>query len=1018
MDPLIGRHLGRYRVLAELGRGGMGVVYRALDTSLDREVALKVLPSGVVVGDDERRRFLKEAQTVSQLEHAHIGVIHEVGESDGVSFIAMELIRGESLDQVLTRGPLSASRALEIGAEIAEGLARAHDRGVIHRDLKPANVMITDDGHVKIIDFGLAKAFDRAPASDAATVAVSTDIGVIKGTAAYMSPEQARGDRLDARSDLFSFGVVLYQMLSGRPPFQAPSYVDTLHAIAHDPAPPLTIAGSAAAVPAQDEVQRLVEKCLAKDPAARYQTARDLVVDLRSARRRLDSAPMSAVVADVRAGASARVAAASASGRSWLTWAVPIVLVAVAGAYWWTHRAPPPPPPMTASGRPSVAVLYFQNNTGSPQLDWLRTGLTDMVVTDLSQSTEMDVLSTDRLYQILVSLRRQNDQVMSFDTVRDVARLAGARHVLVGNYVKSGDTIRINVTLQEADSGRIVSAEHLEASGEANLFPTVDNLTRRLQTQLAATGTHAGPADLLKAPGTGTPPADTGLYRDLQDVTTSSMDAYRAYAQGVALLESGRARDAEPLLLQAISIDPNFALAMARLAAAESNLRRPDKRAEYAKRALDHADRLGARDRYYLEGFYYTADEDTVERGIAAFQRLLALYPEHYAGKHNLATAEAQAWLFDDAIRLGEELRRNAFVLPISLSNLADHYTSVGRFDEAQEVLAEIDRRFPNTAYGYRTAADFLGRIGKLDEARAAYDKAEAVAPGDPTMIHDRWGLAVLQDKWPEAEALAARLANTDDPFTKYAAVTDRAIDELYRGRSTSALRILDDATQKPGPWGATFDAMLRLVAARTRLALGQTARALPSAEAARQTIGQNLLTPVTLGRAYTVIALTRLGRASEGKPVLDELRARAAAAPGSRMKYVMHHVAGILALDRHDTATALTELTQAEALLPRNGNWQPPPQEPETWFALGSALLAAGKDAEAEQRFARLTSTIARASYPVEYVRSLYLLGQIAERAGDTSKARDCYRRFVTYWGDGDIDRDRVAEARKKMGQ
>src|SRR4249919_1072904 len=189
MESLIGRNVGRYRILAELGRGGMGVVYRALDTTLDREVALKVLPPDVVADADQKRRFLKEAQTASRLEHAHIGVIHEVGEADGVSFIAMELIRGESLSQLIARGGLNTSRTLEVATEIAEGLARAHEHGIIHRDLKPANVMITDDGHAKIIDFGLAKSTQSASAAgDAATVPASTDIGVIKGTAAYMSP--------------------------------------------------------------------------------------------------------------------------------------------------------------------------------------------------------------------------------------------------------------------------------------------------------------------------------------------------------------------------------------------------------------------------------------------------------------------------------------------------------------------------------------------------------------------------------------------------------------------------------------------------------------------------------------------------------------------------------------------------------------------------------------------------------------------------------------------------------------
>ena len=282
------RTLGRYQLLEEIGRGGMGVVYRALDTTLHREVAIKILPPELVADPERKRRFLVEAQTASQLVHPHIGVIHEVGDADGMSFIAMELIRGEKLSEVLARQDLSAARAIELATEVAEGLSLAHDKGVVHRDLKPANVMVTEHGHAKIIDFGLAKLV-RALSGDGATETVAaTNPGVVMGTAAYMSPEQARAGKVDARSDIFSFGVMLYEMLAHRLPFRRQSDVDTLHALLHDPMPPLPPLGPAVTDDASADLQRILEKCLAKEPDARYQGARDIVVDLRAARRRLE----------------------------------------------------------------------------------------------------------------------------------------------------------------------------------------------------------------------------------------------------------------------------------------------------------------------------------------------------------------------------------------------------------------------------------------------------------------------------------------------------------------------------------------------------------------------------------------------------------------------------------------------------------------------------------------------------------------------------------------------------------
>src|SRR5438094_834483 len=235
----------------------MGVVYRAIDVRLNREVALKVLPPELLANADRRQRFVQEARAASSLEHPHIAVIHEIDEADGVHFIAMELVRGEKLSDLIARGPLPPARALEIATQVAEGLARAHDKGIIHRDLKPANVMLTEDGHAKIIDFGLAKLVE--PDSNVAageTVAANTNPGVVLGTMTYMSPEQARGGKVDHRSDIFSFGLLLHEMLTGRPPFRGSTGIDTMHAIIHDPVPPLPPLGPSATAEATSDVQR------------------------------------------------------------------------------------------------------------------------------------------------------------------------------------------------------------------------------------------------------------------------------------------------------------------------------------------------------------------------------------------------------------------------------------------------------------------------------------------------------------------------------------------------------------------------------------------------------------------------------------------------------------------------------------------------------------------------------------------------------------------------------------------
>ena len=286
---MIGRTLSHYRILDELGRGGMGIVYRALDTTLGREVALKVLGAHAQRDAEQERRLRVEARAAAALAHPAVSTVYEIGEADGATFIAMELVRGRPLASFLAEARVEPARALDLAIEVADGLAEAHAHGVVHRDLKPKNVMLTESGHAKIIDFGLAKlVLPRPPFESGADTPAwgDTDPGRILGTAAYMSPEQVRGAEVDARSDLFAFGALLYEVLSGEPAFRRETGVETLHAVLKEPAPRLRDLGLAAAAPV---LQRVLDRCLAKDPDDRYASAAELAADLREARRRLDS---------------------------------------------------------------------------------------------------------------------------------------------------------------------------------------------------------------------------------------------------------------------------------------------------------------------------------------------------------------------------------------------------------------------------------------------------------------------------------------------------------------------------------------------------------------------------------------------------------------------------------------------------------------------------------------------------------------------------------------------------------
>jgi eukaryotic-like serine/threonine-protein kinase len=350
---MIGRTLSHYRVLSEIGRGSMGVVYRALDVKLNREVALKCLPDELVASRDRRRRFIREARAAASLEHPHIVVVHEVDEAEGTLFFAMELLHGDTLRDVLDREHPTLVRALELAAEVAEGLSYAHDNGIVHRDLKPSNIVLTEQGHAKIADFGIAKLVE-APSPVSSDVATpfrgDTASGLVIGTPAYVSPEQARGKNVDHRSDVFSFGVVLYEMLTGELPFQAPSAPEILHAIINSSPPRLGEPFSPLVAP---ELQRILDKCLAKDADERYQTMKDVLVDLRAAHRHETSSLESA-----RAGS--RTAVARLVG-----WTVTGLLLLAALAWFWHSQRSPS---VAATPPRTFPVTSFEGSEVDPAL--------------------------------------------------------------------------------------------------------------------------------------------------------------------------------------------------------------------------------------------------------------------------------------------------------------------------------------------------------------------------------------------------------------------------------------------------------------------------------------------------------------------------------------------------------------------------------------------------------------------------------------------------------------------------
>ncbi|HSF17695.1 MAG TPA: protein kinase [Vicinamibacteria bacterium] len=968
--------LSHYTILEEIARGEAQVVYRARDDKLNREVALKVLPKVLVQDPERRRRFVAEAKAAAVLEHPHIGVIHEIDDAAGVAFIAMELIRGETLGSRLSRGPIAVVEAIDLAIGIASGIAYAHERGIVHRDVKPANVMLTEGGHPKIIDFGLAKLLDtdRSPfvsecGDEELPLQSSTREGFVTGTASFMSPEQARGGTVDRRSDVFSFGLLLYAMIAGTPPFEGPTRIDTLHAILRDPTPKLPLPPDARAL-----LQPILERCLSKEPDGRYSSMSEVLEELKRARTRLE-APSFGFRGIQRVAAAVALVASGA----------------VAAAMFMSGRGATPP---DAHVKPTLAVLQFENLSGDAELDWLRTGLTELLVTDLSQSKDLEVVTTDRLYQILEDMGRRNSGPLTAGDVAELAQRAGAEKVLLGSFAKAGESIRLSARIQKAETGQVLFTETVETSGEANVFRLVDDMTARIKSELGIEGPRGE------------------LDRDLREVTTSSVEAYREYAEGIRLHERFREEEAIPHFEAAVELDPGFAMALAKLGVVQSNLGRDEEADANAERALEHIDRLSERERYYIEGWAYSRKPSTLGRAIEAYEKAIELYPDHGSARHNLGNLLFENERYDEAIEQLEELRRRRMLFPATYEQLAAAYVALDEIDSAREVLTEFNALNPDDWTTLVSLAQIEIETDDIEGGLKTLARAEALGASSLRTRPVRWQAQILREQWDEALQTARAMMEATSPIETFLGGQLLSTTLLYRGEVQPVLEALERVAATPPVDGKhLFGSKPLLFKARILLEAGDYASAKEAALAAApdDRFGQSKEQAV-----LAAIACEHLGQSEEARQWTRAYEQRANLSLGPADERTFELLQGELAMARGSYGRAITHLNEAESLLPPRGA---DGMHALIWYSLATAHLRAGNFSEAIGWYERiLESTQERMYEPIRYVRSFYFLAGLLEQEGDSDEARAYYERFLEHWEHGDIDRERVREARAKV--
>ena len=612
--------LGHYQILEKIGAGGMGEVFRAHDQHLDRDVAIKVLPRGTLSDESARRRFRNEALALSKINHPNTATIHDFDTQQGVDFLVMEYIPGITLSEKLVRGALPENEVLELGKQLADGLAAAHAHGVVHCDLKPGNLRLASDGRLKILDFGLARL--RLPATPTATTASLSETRSMAGTLPYMAPEQLRGELSEARTDIWATGAVLYELATGRVPFPESNGALLIHAIlSRDPPPPSRVSRQVS-----HGLENVILKSLEKNPANRYQSVHELGADLERLTAGLSP------LAKPRRRATLRLIAAGIAL---------IILGAVLGGYFYSHRAKPAGSPrdILIKPRPAVAVLGFKNLSGRQDLAWLSTALSEMLTTELAAGEQLRTAPGESVAQMRISLALPDAVSFSKDTLAKIRQNLDIDEVVLGSYVPLGEgMIRLDLRLQDAVAGETLASVS-EKGPQAQLDELVSQAGAEVRAKLGISGLSESESEVVKAS------------------MPSNSAAAQLYVQGITRLRAFDNLGARELLQKSIALEPNFSLSHDALASAWGRLGYDVKAREEAKKALDLSAGLSREERLAVEARYRTTTNDW-DQAVEIYRTLFNFFPDDLDYGLQLARAQNLAGKGQEAAATIELLRK------------------------------------------------------------------------------------------------------------------------------------------------------------------------------------------------------------------------------------------------------------------------------------------------------------------------------------------------------------------------
>ncbi len=965
-----GTMISHYEIIEQIGAGGMGVVYKATDTKLGRTVALKFLPPRLLCDADARVRFEHEARSASTLNHPNITTIHEIDDAEGRCFIAMEYVEGRSIKQLVKDGSSSIDEIVEVALQIGKGLDAAHRKDVVHRDMKSDNIMVNDEGVVKIMDFGLAKLKG---------VTKLTREGTTVGTLRYMSPEQVLGRSVDRRSDIFSMGVVLYEMITGRLPFSGEDEAAVINSILNETPEPL--ARYKADVP--DGLQRIVDKALAKDKEERYQHADEVVADLKREKR-------SSGLTE-----TARIASAAVPGRTKsrllriLLPAAAICIIALLIFVLQPFRLEMGPDTEAVAEENSLAIMYFANMVDPEDSD--RTGLmvSALLITDLSESEYIEVVSRQRLFDILRTLGKEDLKIIDETVASEVAEKAGVKWILTGNVFQVEPNIILTSDISDASSGKILASQQVTGEPGEDIFAVVDRLSTAIKEDMAL------PEE-----------AETEVDRPVSEVTTHSPEAYRYYIEGLDFLWKHYGNETEASFRKSLDYDSTFAMANWALSYVVAE---PEK-TELMARAVRHSDKASDFERDYI-GAMAARHSGDPRLAVEKLRRLTERHPNDARGHLSLGVTYRN--VFGDHEKAIASFKRVLEIDPESketYNQLAYAYEDAGDLDNAIWAINEYISLAPDDANPYDSRGDLYAFNGRIDDALESYRKASEIRPLYSTNAEG--AMYLFKRDYARADSCFERLATSDDRGDRSVGRMYLATVPMYRGRFDEALRILEDgiAADRMEQYMGISAASKHRLRALIHLEMGDSSAAVEAGRKCMELRARANPNDPAWATEFYISILCLAGNLEEAERLAAPRIALYAERPEAAT-WSDFTLLGLLEYAKGNTDDALMYMAQSIAT-----------GDPFLHLRTITAeiCLEAGRLGEAvdllEAGIARYDRV--RAMTPIWSVKAHYLLGRAYDGSGWDPKAIEQYETFLDIWKDADPGIPVLEDARDRLAR